>query len=514
MIKWEKSPVWVLRDALILSADSGGVYKVVMRVKGSRRFEMKKKTLVIGISAAAGALVIGIGLWFFLGRNSAGDDENVVYVTTVESLTNPSNGNGVLNRFAGVVETQEKLEIQPNTEKTVKEIYVEEGQEVDVGTPLFSYDTETDEENLSKAKLELERINNTIGNKYNEIAALEKEKKSASSDAKLDYTMQIQSAQMELKQSEYEKKSKQVEIQKLQDSIDNAEILSEMAGVVKSINNGNENNMYGESQAFMTIIAMGDFRIKGKINEQNMGAIVPGQAVVVHSRLDESVTWTGTMGEVDMQNPGNDSSNMYYYGGDSSTQSNSYPFYVELDSSEGLMLGQHVYIEADYGQEDERAGLWLDEYLIAGLDDKPYVWADNGKGKLEKKEITLGQYDENLFQYEIADGLSLEDMITYPEEGLEEGMPTVPGENGQMGQSNPEMPEDDMIDGGSLEGEMIDGGMMEGDMSEGEVPGNDAAGEEMPENDLMNGEDQTEADDESNSGDGSADVIGGMGDGQ
>ena len=174
MIKWEKSPVWVLRDALILSADSGGVYKVVMRVKGSRRFEMKKKTLVIGISAAAGALVIGIGLWFFLGRNSAGDDENVVYVTTVESLTNPSNGNGVLNRFAGVVETQEKLEIQPNTEKTVKEIYVEEGQEVDVGTPLFSYDTETDEENLSKAKLELERINNTIGKKYNEIAALEK----------------------------------------------------------------------------------------------------------------------------------------------------------------------------------------------------------------------------------------------------------------------------------------------------------------------------------------------------
>lgn len=122
------------------------------------------------------------------------------------------------------------------------------------------------EEELSKAKLELERISNTIGNKYNEIAALEKEKNSADQEAKLDYTMQIQSAQMELKQSEYEKKSKQVEIQKLQDTLENAQVESEMAGVVKSINDGSsgEMNYNGESQAFMTIIAMGDFRIKGR----------------------------------------------------------------------------------------------------------------------------------------------------------------------------------------------------------------------------------------------------------
>ena len=445
---------------------------------------MKNKKLIAGISAAAGVLILGVGLWFFLGRGNAKTDENVVYVTKVESLTESGNANGVLNRFAGVVETQKKLEIQPNQEKTIKEIYVEEGQEVEEGTPLFAYDTETDEENLSKARLELERISNTIGNKYNEIAALEKEKKSAGKDAQLDYTMQIQSAQMELKQSEYEKKSKQVEIQKLEDSIENAEVTSEMAGVVKSINNGeNGSDYYGESQAFMTIIAMGDFRIKGKINEQNMGSIIPGQAVIVHSRLDANQTWTGTMGEVDMENPGNDSGNMYYSGGDSMTQSNSYPFYVELDSSEGLMLGQHVYIEADYGQQKEKAGLWLDEYLIAGLDDEPYVWADNGKGKLEKKKVVLGQYDENLFQYEIADGLTTEDMITFPEDGLEEGMPTAKGESGQMGQSNPDISEGEMLDGEMIEGEMIDGEMLDGEMIEGEI-----SESEIPENEMTDGE--------------------------
>ena len=448
---------------------------------------MKNKKLIIGISAAAAVLVVGGGIWLALGRDGSGNDENVVYVTTVESLTSQGNMAGALNRFAGVVETQEKLEIQPNQEKTVKEIYVEEGQEVEVGTPLFSYDTENDKENLSKAQLELERISNAIGNKYNEIAALEKEKRNASSDAKLDYTLQIQSAQMELKQSEYEKKSKQVEIQKLQDNIENAEVVSEMAGVVQSINNGNNEDMYyyGESQAFMTIIAMGDFRVKGKINEQNMGSIMPGQPVIVHSRLDDDVTWKGVMGEVDMQNPGNDSGNMYYSGGDSMTQTNSYPFYVDLESSEGLMLGQHVYIEVDYGQEEERAGIWLTEYMIAGLEeDDPYVWADNGKGKLEKRKITLGQYDEELFEYEIADGLSEEDMITYPEEGLEEGMPTVPGEYGQMGQSNPPMMEDGM-EGEIIDDGMMDDGMMEDGMMEDGMTEDGMVGEEMPADGMM-----------------------------
>ena len=363
---------------------------------------------------------------------------------------------------------------------------MEVGQEVSKGDPLFSYDTEKSQEDLEKAKLELERIDNNIGNKQNEIAALEKEKKSAGNDAQLDYTMQIQSAQMELKQSEYEKKSKQVEIQKLQDNIENAEVVSEMAGVVQSINNGNNENMYyGESQAFMTIIAMGDFRVKGKINEQNMGSIMPGQPVIVHSRLDDDVTWKGVMGEVDMQNPGNDSGNMYYSGGDSMTQTNSYPFYVDLESSEGLMLGQHVYIEVDYGQEEERAGIWLTEYMIGGLEeDDPYVWADNGKGKLEKRKITLGQYDEELFEYEIADGLSEEDMITYPEEGLEEGMPTVPGEYGQMGQSNPPMMEDGM-EGEIIDDGMMDDGMMEDGMMEDGMTEDGMVGEKMPADEMM-----------------------------
>ena len=55
--------------------------------------------------------------------------------------------------------------------------------------------------------------------------------------------------------------------------------------------------------------------------------------------------------------------------------SSNYPFYVELESSEGLLMGQHVYMEMDYGQGEKREdGLWLDEYMIDMTDpDAPFV---------------------------------------------------------------------------------------------------------------------------------------------
>lgn len=133
------------------------------------------------------------------------------------------------------------------------------------------------------------------------------------------------------------------------------------------------------------------------------------------------------MGAVDRESANSDSSSSMYYGmmstGDSQTTSSTYPFYVNLDSSEGLMLGQHVYIEPDEGQEDQKDGLWLSEYYIVDADtNSPYVWAADENGKLEKRSVILGQYDENLGEYEIADGLEKSDRIAYPSETLTEGM--------------------------------------------------------------------------------------------
>ena len=182
--------------------------------------------------------------------------------------------------------------------------------------------------------------------------------------------------------------------------------------------------------AFITILSTGAYRVKGTVNEMNIQNIVEGEPVVVRSRVDSNQTWKGTMGNIDKDaastSNNSDTNSMMDSSGDSQTSSSTYPFYVNLDSSDGLMLGQHVYIEPDEGQDEQKAGLWLSEVYIVDADtDSPYVWARNDKKKLEKRSVILGQYDENMGEYEIADGLSKSDYIAYPSDSLKEGMSTT-----------------------------------------------------------------------------------------
>ncbi len=412
-----------------------------------------KKKIILGVVSAVVILAVAGGVWTLHSKNKNGKNANAVYVNTVKQIMNPGGDAGRLNRFAGVVETQKQVDIQPSQDRVVKDIFVEEGQEVSVGTVLFTYNTEQDNDKLSKAELELERISNDITTKRSAVGVAQQ-----SGDQ-----LEVLQAQTELKQSEYEKKTKEVEIQKLTDSIENSEVKSQIDGIVKSINNGESNVAYGsaEPSAFMTIIAMGNFRIKGKVNEQNIGAVMPGQQVIVRSRVDKDIIWKGTMTEVDMQRPENGNEN--FQGGDPSIQSNSYPFYVELESSDGLMLGQHVYIEPDFGQLKEKKGIWLDESFVVQEDNKTYVWADNGRGKLEKRNVEIGKHDEEMFQCEIKKGLKEGDKITFPEQGLKEGMKTAVGKNNELGMSNPpvpdEMPQVDVPDTKNQAEETIEGEM-------------------------------------------------------
>ena len=46
-------------------------------------------------------------------------------------------------------------------------------------------------------------------------------------------------------------------------------------------------------------------------------------------------------------------------GGSDVSTASKYPFYVTLDSSDGLLMGQHVYIEPDHGQGQRQEGIHL-----------------------------------------------------------------------------------------------------------------------------------------------------------
>lgn len=426
--------------------------------------DKKKRLIAIGIVAVV-LIAAGVAFWALRGGKASSDGEakNAVYVDSVANITGVGSGAGIIDRFSGVVEPQKTWKIEVSSDKKVDEVYVKEGDEVKVGDKLFVYSTTEAEENLAQAEIELDRISNEIETGKQQIADLKQEKTQAAAEDQLEYTTRIQTAENAQKKSEYELKSQKVQIEQLKKTISSAVVTSEMDGVVKSINNTDSSSdsyasLNGETEAFMTVLATGNFRIKGTVNEQNMSSVMEGQPVIVHSRVDEEKIWKGTMTAVDTENP-EKNDNVISYGGDSSETSSSYPFYVELESAEDLMLGQHVYIEMDYGQSEEKEGLWLGSYYIVQDGEDAYVWAANEKDKLEKRKVTLGEYDEELMEYEILDGLTTEDYIAFPEEGLKEGADTeknidqvIQSQDGGM----------DLDGDMSLDGEETPGGMEEG----------------------------------------------------
>ena len=457
-----------------------------------------KKRILIALGVLVLAAGIGAGGWYYYTHHagSAGGSD-IVYVTKISKLSEMDSG--VENRYAGVVEPQETVQVKIESGRKVKEVQVKTGQEVKKGQLLFQYDLGSIQQSLQEAQLALDRLKNEQLSISDQITTLEAEKKKATADNQLSYTIEIETQKMNLKKNEYDQKSKQAEIDKLSQATQNTEVRSEIDGVIQKIDTSkmgsddsegvedtltegttdSTDSSSGDSSgnAFITILSTGAYRVKGTVNEINRDSIIEGTPVIIRSRVDSSKTWKGTMGSVDMDNStSNSSSDMAMFGmssaSDDQTSSSTYPFYVNLDSSEGLMLGQHVYIEPDEGQDEKKSGIWLNDYFIVDADtDSPYVWIANGQNKLEKRDVILGQYDEDLGEYEIADGLSEKDKITFPTDELKEGMSVTEGTADQTTAAMWDDSEDDeSIDDSAYtesdgsEPEMIEDGVIDSDM--------------------------------------------------
>ena len=249
---------------------------------------MKKGILIVGGVLIAGAA--GAGGWYYFNHMTGGTSsgEDTVYVTTVSSLT--GSVAGVTSRFAGVVEPQETVEVNIESGRKVTKVEVKTGQQVKKGELLFEYDLSSLQEDLQEAKPALDRLKNEALSLQDQINTLEAEKKKASADNQLSYTIEIETNKMNLKKNEYDQKSKEAEITKLQNATGNTEVRSEIDGIIQKIDSSKLNNDEGDtleegsetysstdsddSGAFITILSTGAYRIKGTVNEQNINSIV------------------------------------------------------------------------------------------------------------------------------------------------------------------------------------------------------------------------------------------------
>ena len=374
-------------------------------------------------------LALCLALAVSLSLAACAEEENAVFVQPVSRLMNLG-GIAPGDRFGGIVVSENTTEIQKDSQMTVEELLVKEGDDVTEGQALFSYDTKQLKLTRDKQKLELQQLEATIENFEDQISDLKKERKKAKEANKLEYTVQIQSLQVDLKEAEINLSAKKEALDQAEQILKNATVSSPVAGRIQAISESGTDN-YGNPQPYITIRQSGSFRIKGIIGELQRGAIAEGTRMQVKSRTDDSLSWAGTVTLVDYESPTQSNPNEMYYGNasDEMTASSKYPFYLQLDSTEGLILGQHVYLQME-GAEDVPAGPAISSAFICyeEADGSTYVWAEEN-GKLRKRTVTLGEYNMMNDSYPILSGLTESDYIAFPDPELcVEGAPTTRAE--------------------------------------------------------------------------------------
>ena len=373
---------------------------------------MKKKTqIIILISVCILITIIGIYFLFPKGNNSGN-----IYVQKVSTIIGSSYTE---NRYSGVVESSETVDINQDGNKSITEMYVEVGQKVRKGDKLFSYDTTEASNSIAQKKLDIEAQNNEIAAQNNTIEDYKAELNKGGD--KVEIQVRINEASYAIRQAQNTIKATQTEIDQLNKQIENSTVLSTIDGIIKEVNRESGTDESGNKKPLVSITQTSDFRVKGSISE--MGSISEGTNVIVRSRINEDQIYKGTVTKVETDPQSNSNNN--FSRADSGESASKYPFYVSLDNNKGLKLGQHVYIEVDNGQSTKKKGIWLDASFIVSDDNgNSYVWVSE-RGKLKKRKVELGKSDEETHTTKIKSGLSEDDYIAWADDSYSEGMKTT-----------------------------------------------------------------------------------------
>lgn len=327
-------------------------------------------------------------------------------------------------RYAAMVVSENVSEIRRDSGKSILEVYVAVGDEVKAGDKLFTYDSEALQLELEKQQLELEKMKNEQVTYAEQLTKLEKQLANTwGESAKMRLTLEINTLKTTILENDYSIIAKEKSIEDIQTTLQSVDIVSPVDGIVRQINEEEG------AKSYITVQQHGAYRVKGSLNEMSMGnGLMPGSRVRAFSRVEPGKYWEGTVTSIDTEDASQDESDMWYGGTmDPMTMSSNYVFFVELDQTEGLLLGQHLYVEL--APPEAMEGLWIPESFIAEVsfneetgESTTSLWVANQSGKLELRNVTLGMYDGMSGCYEVVSGLAAEDYVADPADpGCEAG---------------------------------------------------------------------------------------------
>lgn len=419
---------------------------------------MKKKKGWIIILVLVLIVGLAAGGYFFLWQDGLGGGaEGTVYVQSVAEILGVGYA-GIHNQYAGVVEAKDVIKINPDKSLTIAQRFVEAGDSVKEGDPLFAYDVDSMTLAYEQLLIDITGLENSIQTDTEELASLEKQIARAKENRVYELKLQKQTVELNIRKNTYELSDKKQKAEDTKAAIADSVVTSPVTGTIRSVNDESSQNnyyYYGSEQSsdYITIVAGSDFCVKCTVTEQTIHTLSEGMPALIRSRTDENAVYVGTIYKINTEpETGN---NYYYYDPSNGEQASKYAFYVEMDTIEGLLVGQHVYVEPGNDGSGKQAGLMLPEYYLMQEAGKAYVYVQGSNERIEKREVTLGAYDEETMSYEITAGLSMADKIAYPDESVEVGMKCSTTQYNQDGEGDVDIDYSDFDDGidiGGLEG--------------------------------------------------------------
>jgi HlyD family secretion protein len=344
---------------------------------------MKKKTAIL---LSAGILFVSGNLYLALKDESKSVRSSYINSWSEigkETMTETLHAEGV------VTPEEEHHVYYSSNSSEFKSFLVEEGDEVDSGTPLFEYSSDNIDRELARLEAEknqLETEATLLDEQIKQLAYLQTVSASSTDNSlpvagdgtrsSSSNDLMVVSIEKEIYDKELEKSRVEAEIEKYEDMIDSydgsdqLEISSEVAGSVKKID-------YELNNPIVTIISDTP-KVEGTFSERDLQNVQEGMEVFVKSDLIKGAIG-GTLTKI-AKHPESDPS---------VKKESHFPYEVELElEDKEIVHGTHVDVSVVTNQVVNAAV--IPERSVDEGKKNSYIYVLNEAGKVEKRKIKKG----------------------------------------------------------------------------------------------------------------------------
>ena len=379
----------------------------------------KKKWIIIGVIALI--IIIAAANIFMMQSKKKGSTEDVKFREVTErQLNNTKLVSGQVK--PGNIESF----YADATKGKVKDIAVKEGQEVNKGDKLFSYDNEEINLQVKQAEIEQKMTSMRYDQGKKKIDSLKQDiKKAKDSGATKEMIdpleSQLNELEMQQKTADLEKEKVNLHIEELKKKQGELTVYSNFSGVVqkfdKDASQGSTPVMGGQGKAFLQIASKDPFQIQGTLTELQKSQIQKDQTITVTAKAAPKKKWTGKVTEVSEYPTSAEANIQAPAGGEAGQNMSYYTYKASLDSQDGLSPGYHVSIQVNL---ENRKMVAVPHKSIVEEKGESFVYVED-KGKLRKQIVKKGSSDGDWI--EVAEGVTVgQKVVENPSDKVFDGM--------------------------------------------------------------------------------------------